>query len=130
MFAKISLNLQLRSALFFRHPRYFTLKPVENEELVLRKFLVCTEHESGCVKVKVVPRACVGVPAKDFSVETAVEFGRLYKRNGEWKFEAMGNGYKGGLQFFVDKYVGLGKVNFDFLVALSGIVIIVSEVID
>lgn len=41
---------------------------------------------------------------EDFSVETAVEFGRLYKRNGEWKFEAMGVGYKGGLQYFVDKY--------------------------
>lgn len=41
---------------------------------------------------------------EDFSIETAIEFGRLYKRNGEWKFEAMGNGYKGGLQFFVDKY--------------------------
>jgi tellurium resistance protein TerD len=42
---------------------------------------------------------------EDFSVETAVEFGRLYKRNGEWKFEAMGIGHKGGLQYFVDKYV-------------------------
>lgn len=42
---------------------------------------------------------------EDFSIETAVEFGRLYKRNGEWKFEAMGIGYKGGLQYFVDKYV-------------------------
>jgi len=42
---------------------------------------------------------------EDFSVETAVEFGRLYKRNGEWKFEAMGIGYKGGLQYFVDKYL-------------------------
>lgn len=42
---------------------------------------------------------------EDFSVETAVEFGRLYKKNGEWKFEAMGIGYKGGLQYFVDKYV-------------------------
>jgi tellurium resistance protein TerD len=42
---------------------------------------------------------------EDFSVETAVEFGRLYKRSGEWKFEAMGIGYKGGLQYFVDKYV-------------------------
>jgi tellurium resistance protein TerD len=41
---------------------------------------------------------------EDFSVETAVEFGRLYKRNNEWKFEAMGIGYKGGLQYFVDKY--------------------------
>jgi tellurium resistance protein TerD len=42
---------------------------------------------------------------EDFSVETAVEFGRLYRRTGEWKFEAMGIGYKGGLQYFVDKYV-------------------------
>ncbi|MDR2424995.1 MAG: TerD family protein [Prevotellaceae bacterium] len=42
---------------------------------------------------------------EDFSIETAIEFGRLYKRNGEWKFEAMGVGYKGGLQYFVDKYV-------------------------
>ena len=42
---------------------------------------------------------------EDFSIETAVEFGRLYKRNGAWKFEALGNGFKGGLQFLVDKYV-------------------------
>jgi tellurium resistance protein TerD len=42
---------------------------------------------------------------EDFSVETAVEFGRLYKRGAEWKFEAMGIGYRGGLQYFVDKYV-------------------------
>ncbi len=42
---------------------------------------------------------------EDFSVETAVEFGRLYKRGNVWKFEAMGNGFKGGLQFFVDKYI-------------------------
>lgn len=41
---------------------------------------------------------------EDFSIETAVEFGRLYKRNGDWKFEAMGIGYRGGLQYFVDKY--------------------------
>ena len=37
-------------------------------------------------------------------LSTAVEFGRLYKRGSEWKFEAMGIGYKGGLQYFVDKY--------------------------
>lgn len=41
---------------------------------------------------------------EDFSIETAVEFGRLYKRNGEWKFEAMGIGYKGGLEYFVNKF--------------------------
>jgi len=41
---------------------------------------------------------------EDFSVETAIEFGRLYKKNAEWKFEAMGIGYKGGLEYFVKKY--------------------------
>lgn len=41
---------------------------------------------------------------EDFSIETAVEFGRLYRRNGEWKFEAMGIGDKGGLQVLVNKY--------------------------
>ena len=42
---------------------------------------------------------------EDFSVETAVEFGRLYKKDNEWKFEAMGVGYKGGLEYFLSKYV-------------------------
>lgn len=42
---------------------------------------------------------------EDFSVETAVEFGRLYRKGVEWKFEAMGIGYKGGLDYFVSKYV-------------------------
>lgn len=41
---------------------------------------------------------------EDFSVETAVEFGRLYRRGNEWKFEAIGNGFKGGLEYFVNKY--------------------------
>lgn len=41
---------------------------------------------------------------EDFSVETAVEFGRLYRRNGEWKFEAVGIGSKGGLQTLLNKY--------------------------
>ena len=41
---------------------------------------------------------------EDFSVETAVEFGRLYRSFGEWKFEALGIGRKGGLQALVDKY--------------------------
>lgn len=41
---------------------------------------------------------------EDFSVETAVEFGRLYSRNGQWKFEAVGTGMKGGLQDYVNRY--------------------------
>lgn len=41
---------------------------------------------------------------EDFSIETAVEFGRIYKRNNEWKFEAVGAGMKGGLQDYLTKY--------------------------
>ncbi|PSB23379.1 stress protein [filamentous cyanobacterium Phorm 46] len=39
-----------------------------------------------------------------FSQETALEFGRLYRKNGEWRFHAVGQGYNAGLQSFVDKY--------------------------
>ncbi|KFF13306.1 chemical-damaging agent resistance protein C [Chryseobacterium soli] len=41
---------------------------------------------------------------EDFSIETGVEFGRLYKRNGSWKFEASGIGYRADLSFFLEKY--------------------------
>lgn len=34
---------------------------------------------------------------EDFSIETAAVFGELYKNNGEWKFNAIGSGYQGGL---------------------------------
>ncbi|MDQ2098085.1 MAG: pentapeptide repeat-containing protein [Tychonema bourrellyi B0820] len=39
-----------------------------------------------------------------FSQETALEFGRLYRKNGDWRFQAVGQGYNAGLQSFVDKY--------------------------
>jgi tellurium resistance protein TerD len=41
---------------------------------------------------------------EDFSIETGVEFGRLYKRGSSWKFEASGIGYKEELSFFLSKY--------------------------
>lgn len=41
---------------------------------------------------------------EDFSIETAVEFGRLYKRGGAWRFEAMGLAASGGLAGLVKKY--------------------------
>ena len=41
---------------------------------------------------------------EDFSIETAVEFGRIYKRDNAWKFEAVGMGMSGGLQSFLNKY--------------------------
>ena len=34
---------------------------------------------------------------EDFSVETAVVVGELYRNNGEWKFNAIGSGFSGGL---------------------------------
>jgi tellurium resistance protein TerD len=43
---------------------------------------------------------------EDASAETAIEFGKLYKKDGEWRFQAVGAGYKSGLQSFVDKYTG------------------------
>ena len=41
---------------------------------------------------------------EDFSIETAIEFGRIYRRGSEWRFEALGLGNKGGMQALVDKY--------------------------
>ncbi|WP_266202746.1 TerD family protein [Pontibacter kalidii] len=41
---------------------------------------------------------------EDFSIETAVEFGRIYKRDDKWKFEAVGVGMKGGLQDYLNRY--------------------------
>ena len=34
---------------------------------------------------------------EDFSVETAIVVGELYRHNGEWKFNAIGSGFAGGL---------------------------------
>jgi tellurium resistance protein TerD len=41
---------------------------------------------------------------EDFSIETAVEFGRIYNKDGQWKFEAIGMGQRGGLEDFLNKY--------------------------
>lgn len=35
---------------------------------------------------------------EDFSIETAVVVGEIYRYNGEWKFNAIGSGFKGGLR--------------------------------
>jgi tellurium resistance protein TerD len=35
--------------------------------------------------------------AEDASTETAMIFGEVYRHNAEWKFRAVGQGYKGGL---------------------------------
>lgn len=41
---------------------------------------------------------------EDFSRETALEMGRLYRKDGEWRFQAVGQGYNSGLDSFLEKY--------------------------
>ncbi|KEZ49040.1 MULTISPECIES: TerD family protein [Metabacillus] len=41
---------------------------------------------------------------EDFSIETAVVVGELYRHGAEWKFNAIGSGYQGGLGSLVKDY--------------------------
>ena len=41
---------------------------------------------------------------EDFSIETAVVVGELYRYNGEWKFNAIGSGFQGGLAALCGHY--------------------------
>lgn len=36
--------------------------------------------------------------SEDYSTETAMIFGEVYRHNGEWKFKAVGQGFAGGLE--------------------------------
>ena len=41
---------------------------------------------------------------EDFSIETAAVFGELYKNGSEWKFNAIGSGFQGGLAALCGHY--------------------------
>lgn len=41
---------------------------------------------------------------EDFSIETAVVVGEIYRYNGEWKFNAIGSGFQGGLAALCGHY--------------------------
>ena len=41
---------------------------------------------------------------EDYSTETAMIFGELYRHNSEWKFRAVGQGYNGGLSAMCSQY--------------------------
>lgn len=41
---------------------------------------------------------------EDFSIETAIVFAELYRHNGEWKFNAIGSGFAGGLKELCQNY--------------------------
>jgi len=41
---------------------------------------------------------------EDYSTETAINFGELYKKGDEWRFKAVGNGFNNGLIDFCKNY--------------------------
>jgi tellurium resistance protein TerD len=41
---------------------------------------------------------------EDYSVETALIMAELYRKDGEWRMNAVGSGYQGGLQALLDRY--------------------------
>ena len=43
---------------------------------------------------------------EDFSVETALVVAEIYRKNGEWKFNAVASGYQGGLEAIVRSFGG------------------------
>ncbi|NEO28573.1 MAG: TerD family protein [Kamptonema sp. SIO4C4] len=42
--------------------------------------------------------------AEDYSVETAMIIAELYRRDGDWRMSAVGQGYQGGLQALLNRY--------------------------
>ena len=43
---------------------------------------------------------------EEFSIETALVVAELYQKNGEWKFNAVADGYQGGLEAIVRSFGG------------------------
>lgn len=41
---------------------------------------------------------------EDYSVETALIMAEIYRKDGEWRLNAVGSGYQGGLQALLDRY--------------------------
>lgn len=42
--------------------------------------------------------------SEDYSTETSMVMCEIYKKGGEWKFKAVGQGFEGGLKALCDKY--------------------------
>ena len=41
---------------------------------------------------------------EDYSVETALIMAEIYRKDNEWRVNAVGSGYQGGLQALLDRY--------------------------
>lgn len=69
----------------------------QNFGMVSNAFIRVVNDESGAEVVRF-------DLAEDYSVETAMVFGEVYRHNGEWKFRAVGQGYSGGLAAMCAQY--------------------------
>ena len=47
---------------------------------------------------------CIYNLTENYSNQTAMLFGEVYRHNGEWKFNAIGSGYQGGLAAICASY--------------------------
>lgn len=43
---------------------------------------------------------------EDYSIETALIMAELYRKDGEWRMNAIGSGYEGGLKALIERYEG------------------------
>jgi len=41
---------------------------------------------------------------EDYSIETALIMAEIYRKDNEWRVNAVGSGYQGGLQSLLDRY--------------------------
>ena len=91
---KIPANI---SSLFYHrhHPRRRSTPPELRPGQ--QRFVRLVNHESG----QEVLRFDL---SEDYSTETAMVFGEVYRRDGEWKFRAIGQGYAGGLLSLCHQY--------------------------
>ncbi len=42
--------------------------------------------------------------SEEASTNTALDFGAVYRKDGEWRFDAIGQGYDGGLEAMCNRY--------------------------
>ena len=67
-------------------------------------FITVTIHDAEARRQNFGQVSNAFVRIEDYSTETAMVFGEIYRHNGEWKFRAIGQGYTGGLYSLCQQY--------------------------
>lgn len=76
---------------------YMAEERLQNFGMVSNSYIRMTNKETGEEMI----RYDLG---EDYSTETTMVLGELYRHNGEWKFNAIGAGYSGGLQALCNSF--------------------------